>query len=482
MNIRSVITLAVIVCTSVAGLLANGQNGKSIEIGSVTEFFSSTLQESRRIYITPPKDYDSAQLSTYPLVLVLDAEGLFLPVVSAVRNMHHYNEMPLVPDMFIVGITNTDRGRDMPVPQEYGNGRGEKNFRIFMSEELIPWLRQRYHLNTLTIVIGHSQGGLFATYAAATRPDVFRWTVALDAPMTVSRRIDSVKKTLNQSLRKSNAGNRYVSIEQTYGWKNDWEEYFMVNSNFKKIHYTNETHESMAYKGIYDGLKQLFVDFPVPRKEMTLRQLQSHFDNISKEYGTPIDIPKSMLINSAERKFFEGRRAEIIELLSHAKKYYGPSSLIDSLHSRAVKLQDIPNTEIDYYLHLPSPSQHQAVSFLGRWKGEKIVPEGKNEPIDYDISIVNGKALLLSAYPWAPDIQVELPVFHITDQMELIVGRRNKGGGMYISTLRMKQGELLGEEKLVGFRIPDDWPEVMKEKARTALAHGVSYKIRLRKQ
>jgi enterochelin esterase-like enzyme len=87
-----------------------------------------------------------------------------------------------MPEALVVAITNTDRNRDMPVPQSYGKG-GEENFLTFLADELIPEVKRRYRTVELRILLGHSQGGLFAIYALANKPAAFQWYLAMDAPL-----------------------------------------------------------------------------------------------------------------------------------------------------------------------------------------------------------------------------------------------------------------------------------------------------------
>jgi predicted alpha/beta superfamily hydrolase len=52
---------------------------------------------------------------------------------------------------------------------------GAERFLAFIRDELQPWVRSRYRVDTEdSVYFGHSLGGLFGTYVLLTRPSTFR--------------------------------------------------------------------------------------------------------------------------------------------------------------------------------------------------------------------------------------------------------------------------------------------------------------------
>ena len=94
-------------------------------------------------------------------------------------------------EMIVVGITNTDRTRDLSpthVTTTVGGGNtalqfptsgGADKFLKFIETELIPEIEKRYRTQPYRILAGHSLGGLFAIHAMLSRPDVFQSYIAV---------------------------------------------------------------------------------------------------------------------------------------------------------------------------------------------------------------------------------------------------------------------------------------------------------------
>ena len=101
---------------------------------------------------------------------------------------------------------------------------------------------------------------------------------------------------------------------------------------------------------------------------------------------------------------------------------------------------------------------------MGRWVGQLIVRNGQAMPLDIEITVENGITKFESVLPWAPGKKQEAEIFSVSDNGELIFGRRNRGSGLIIATAKIDaKGHLVGEEWLVGFTIPDDIPEEDKK-------------------
>ena len=85
-------------------------------------------------------------------------------------------------------------------------------------------------------------------------------------------------------------------------------------------------------------------------------------------------------------------------------------------------------------------------------------------PVDFEILIKDGKAMLLSVSPWAPDKKVEPEIISISKNGELVTGRRNSGSGVAVTIAKLdSKGNTVGEEWLKGFIMQDDFPAEARE-------------------
>ena len=106
------------------------------------EISSFKLEESRRLKIQLPRDYDVNIEKSYPIVVVLDANYLFEPVAGNVDYFGYWEDMP---EAIVVGIMQGDSRYDDCsyddtnfMPEEKG-----ASFFEFVGLELIPYIDQR---------------------------------------------------------------------------------------------------------------------------------------------------------------------------------------------------------------------------------------------------------------------------------------------------------------------------------------------------
>jgi predicted alpha/beta superfamily hydrolase len=136
---------------------------------------SETLSEDREVYVYLPPDYKNSGM-IYPVIYLLDGHSLHNVCASFVQ---HYSNRDRIPPAIVVGIASTERLRDFSsikrrtMGGEMGGG-GANKFITFLSDELFPVIEEKYPTRDYRVLIGHSYGGLFVTYAIAAKPELFR--------------------------------------------------------------------------------------------------------------------------------------------------------------------------------------------------------------------------------------------------------------------------------------------------------------------
>lgn len=142
------------------------------------------------IFVSLPSSYESTD-QLYPVVYMLDAYSSFGIVSQMARLLAFDKELP---EVIIVGISskggskefNYNRSRDYTptsistsdLPESLKllvpTSGGAKNFLDFITNELIPFIEQKYRIkNNDRALIGHSLGGLFVAFALFEKPDFF---------------------------------------------------------------------------------------------------------------------------------------------------------------------------------------------------------------------------------------------------------------------------------------------------------------------
>ena len=169
------ILLACILIVSNLNLLAG--DGNEVTIGERVTFKSNILNEDRTILVYLPASYSVSDIN-YTVMYVLDG-GFHFHHVSGITQF--LSAQGLIPEMIVIAVTNVDRNRDFsPTHVETipTSGGGEK-FLSFLSKELIPFVDRNYRTSPYDVLVGHSFGGTFATYALLTRPDLFSAYIAI---------------------------------------------------------------------------------------------------------------------------------------------------------------------------------------------------------------------------------------------------------------------------------------------------------------
>src|SRR6185369_11435429 len=115
------------------------------------------------------------------------------------------------------------------------------------------------------IFIGHSSGGVLATYVAATR-QTYRAVVALDTPIGLDD--NWLAKKLLERAKNPAVPIRYVSMEARFGWPEDaWKSLVAAAPPSWKLYrerlWPKESHESIGMYGMYVGLREAFSDYAI---------------------------------------------------------------------------------------------------------------------------------------------------------------------------------------------------------------------------
>lgn len=124
------------------------------------------------IQVALPENYDSTK--KYITLYVLDGETDFDYVANQCELISaQYGES----NILVVGIGyGNDRSLDYTPTVAMSNGGGAEPFMQFIKNELIPRMESEFGADTLRqnrILLGHSYGGLFATYAFTKYNAVF---------------------------------------------------------------------------------------------------------------------------------------------------------------------------------------------------------------------------------------------------------------------------------------------------------------------
>ncbi len=131
------------------------------------QFKSAILNNERKLIVYTPANY-KVHGRRYPLMLAFTGQHYMRSILPPVT-LDNLIAEGAIPPMVVVGVGSApghhirDLGLYEPFPE-------------FLAQELVPWLRQKYHVTTdpgQTIVAGASIAGLAASFAALKHPELF---------------------------------------------------------------------------------------------------------------------------------------------------------------------------------------------------------------------------------------------------------------------------------------------------------------------
>jgi predicted alpha/beta superfamily hydrolase len=235
--------------------------------------FSKVLNEQRQLKIYLPEEYKPGSNAKYDVVYILDGEIHFDDFLYIYKFAKREN---FLPQLILVAIPNAFnkegnmRDRDF-VPEktaENEKGGGAGNFMAFFKNELMPYINKKLPASGDNSLFGHSLGGLFVMYVLLKEPGLFENYYCSDPafPWNNRRIITMAEETfkntaeLNKTLWINAVGETYKNVGIA---KMDsvLKALAPKGLRWKTSVYPNETHMSVRFKGIYDGLKYTYEGY-----------------------------------------------------------------------------------------------------------------------------------------------------------------------------------------------------------------------------
>jgi len=228
--------------------------------------YSAILQEQRSFKIKLPESYQPGSTAKYEVIYLTDGEWAMHPFSFIYKFAQDEN---YVPPVIIVAIPNryidqaNQRDRDflpVHVPQPAISGGADK-FLAFIKNELIPYIDSKYPTNRINSIYGHSYGGLFVLYTLLNESELFETYYATDSPFLwnddylinlASRKLENLppnKLLWIAGIEETYKGQGIARLDSLLQLKAPKSLYWKV------VNYSNEKHNSVRLKAMYDGIK-----------------------------------------------------------------------------------------------------------------------------------------------------------------------------------------------------------------------------------
>jgi len=227
-------------------------NNDTIPIHDNFTIDSKFVNEKRVINVWTPPNYKQSNDSLR--VLYMPDGGIKEDFPHIANTIAKLIKIKSIPPFILVGIENTERGRDLTGFSEVDEDAkycpitdGAKNFRSFISEELVPEIKRKYRTKNIKGIIGESLAGLFVMETFFLKPKAFDFYIAMDPSLWWNNHyLVRNSKTLltnfpNKDIRLWFAGSSAEDISQ---YTNDLSKYLQNNTPERLVSkYSDEPYE-----------------------------------------------------------------------------------------------------------------------------------------------------------------------------------------------------------------------------------------------
>lgn len=313
---------------------------------------STVLGEDRIILVRTPAEYATNKAS-YPVLYMTDGDGHMGHTASTIEFLTRNGR---IPEMIVVGVTNTDRTRDLtPAKSTNKNAAGElqfptaggaNNFLKFFETELIPHIEKEYRVQPYRILAGHSFGGLFAIHAMISKPGLFNSYIAV-SPSLQWENAEAFKRAeeflKNQKELKvtlyTSLGNEPGGIGENF----DKFRELLGRTNIKGFEWQaermdDEDHGSVVLRSHYSGLRKVFAGWQGPRDPESglmvggLKGADEHYKKLSERFGYSIPTPENLINQMGYQLIFANKPDEAIAVFkANVERYPASANVYDSL-------------------------------------------------------------------------------------------------------------------------------------------------------
>lgn len=242
----------------------------TLTTGYSFKLHSSFLNEDRTVMIYLPDNYNTTT-KKYPVLYMLDGQWNFSHTAQTAGWL---SDKGFMPQTIVVGIhTGGDnRSRDLLPTQDKQSksGGGADVFYKFIKEELIPFVDKNYRTYNYKVLGGVSFGGVFVMYAFITDPQLFNSYLVQSPSMWWDNKIllNKTESFLSKNPKLDN--NLYLAMANegiqmgVDSLSELLKKYAPKELKWKYDKYPEEVHETVNYKGTWNGLKFVFTDWYYP--------------------------------------------------------------------------------------------------------------------------------------------------------------------------------------------------------------------------
>ena len=314
---------------------------------------SAVLGEERTVLVRTPVGYETNNVR-YPVLYMTDGDAHIGHTASTIDFLMRNGR---VADLIVVGVTNTDRTRDLtPTKSSAKNAAGElqfptsggsDNFLKFFETELIPEIEKQYRVQPYRILAGHSLGGLFVIHSMITKPGLFNSYIAV-SPSLAWEKGEALKRAADfLRTQKEMKATLYVSVgnEELTALTDPFETFraLLSKTHIKGFEWqaermADEDHGSVVMRSHYMGLRKVYQGWQPPSDLKSgaviggLKGVDAHYKKLSEKFGYSIPVPEDFINQMGYQFIFDDKPEEAIAVFkANVERYPTSANVYDSL-------------------------------------------------------------------------------------------------------------------------------------------------------
>ena len=338
MTLRNAFTLGLLLLVVSSGLALGASPapaGEPLLLGQRFMLHSQALGEERGYQVHRPADYDISS-ARYPVLYVRDGAEHFQHVSATVDFLAAAGQ---IPPMLVVGIPNTNRFRDL---LSYTKEQGASPLLKFITGELAPQIDAHYRTLPYRMLMGWSDGGLFALHALMNAPGAFRSYLVL-APafgddLSMTKNLSAFFAAHQDAMLNADM---YMGMDDVKGrgLSRAYEAAAVLQERAGRVrdlrftfrYYADESHMSVPMRGVQDGLRIVFEGWELADpfalyEQGGLAAIEKHFTALSGRLGFPVELPEDALFSTFNSLEGGRRYPEAVQVISRAVALYPQST------------------------------------------------------------------------------------------------------------------------------------------------------------
>ena len=233
---------------------------------------SSALATTMHYQVFLPASYDQAT-TPYPVLYVLDGQWHFINAIAIQQSLRLPDAMP---EMIVVGVTSQE-----PIRRDWF-GEQASEFSAFIEKELVPVIDNTYRTNSNNILFGWEMGAFYASDQMAQADSPFNgYILSNGGEIDPSRLIQRKKQgeIPDTYIFIANSDKDIYTVDYSDQLADHLTAYPIESWQWTYQKFNQETHESLPYIALYEGLKFYYHNFGDP--------VFSSIDNFIEMGGIP---------------------------------------------------------------------------------------------------------------------------------------------------------------------------------------------------